>query len=215
MWCAYSSRPPYAQGRLFCRAHGRGNRITAGRRLRDYRGTAAGIRPLYRDGAADTRGLVRLLAPFNFRPDYGHFHCRFCHGKVSSSSQRIDGSQEFIGQGLANIVGSFFSSYASSGSFTRSGLNYDAGAVTPLSAVFAAIALAIIVLLVAPLAAHLPIAAMAGILLLVAYRLIDFRHIKTILRSSKSEAVVLLVTFFSTLFIELEFAIYVGVMTYW
>lgn len=132
---------------------------------------------------------------------------------ASRSGQRIDGSQEFIGQGVANIVGSFFSSYASSGSFTRSGLNFAAGAVTPLSAVFAALSLAIIVLLIAPLAAHLPIAAMAGILLLVAYRLIDFHHIKTIVRSGKSETAVLLVTFLSTLFVELEFAIYVGVMT--
>lgn len=132
---------------------------------------------------------------------------------ASRSGQRIDGSQEFVGQGVANVIGSFFSSYASSGSFTRSGLNYTAGAVTPLSAVFAAVSLAVIVLLVAPLAAHLPIAAMAGILLLVAYRLIDFHHIKTIFRSSKGETAVLLVTFLATLFIELEFAIYVGVMT--
>lgn len=132
---------------------------------------------------------------------------------ASRSGQRIDGSQEFVGQGVSNIVGSFFSSYASSGSFTRSGLNFTAGAITPLAAVFAAVALAVIVLLVAPLAAHLPIAAMAGILLLVAYRLIDFHHIKTIVRSSRGETAVLMVTFLSTLFIELEFAIYVGVMT--
>lgn len=130
----------------------------------------------------------------------------------SRSGQRINGSQEFVGQGLANIVGSFFSSYASSGSFTRSGLNYSAGAVTPLSAVFAAVALALIVLLVAPLAAYLPIPAMAAILLVVAYRLIDVHHITTILRTSKRETTVLLTTFFATLFVELEFAIYVGVM---
>ncbi len=130
----------------------------------------------------------------------------------SRSGQRIDGSQEFIGQGLANIVGSFFSSYASSGSFTRSGLNYAAGAVTPLSAVFAAVALALIVLLVAPLAAYLPIPAMAAILLVVAWRLIDFHHIAIILRTSKRETAVLTTTFFATLFVELEFAIYVGVM---
>lgn len=128
------------------------------------------------------------------------------------SGQRIDGSQEFIGQGLANVVGSFFSCYASSGSFTRSGINYTAGAVTPMAAIFAAISLAIIVLLIAPLAAHLPIAAMAGILLIVAYRLIDFHHIANILRTSKRETAVLLTTFLATLFVELEFAIYVGVM---
>ncbi|HYA37049.1 MAG TPA: SulP family inorganic anion transporter [Candidatus Methylomirabilis sp.] len=128
------------------------------------------------------------------------------------SGQRIDGNQEFIGQGLANIVGSFFSSYASSGSFTRSGINYTAGAVTPMAAILAAVSLALIVLVVAPLAAHLPIAAMAGILLIVAYRLIDFHHIANILRTSKRESAVLLTTFFATLFVELEFAIYVGVM---
>ena len=128
------------------------------------------------------------------------------------SGQRVDGNQEFIGQGLANIVGSFFSSYASSGSFTRSGINYTAGAVTPMAGIFAAIALALIVLIIAPLAAHLPIAAMAGILLIVAYRLIDFHHIANILRTSKREAAVLLTTFLATLFVELEFAIYVGVM---
>ncbi len=131
---------------------------------------------------------------------------------ASKSGQRIDGSQEFIGQGMANVVGSFFSSYASSGSFTRSGVNYTAGAVTPLSGVFAALALALIVLLVAPLAAHLPIAAMAAVLLVVAWRLIDFHHIKAILTTSKRETSVLLTTFFATLFVELEFAIYVGVM---
>ncbi len=131
---------------------------------------------------------------------------------ASKSGQRINGSQEFTGQGLANIVGSFFSSYASSGSFTRSGLNYTAGAVTPMAAIFAAVSLAIVVLLVAPLAAHLPIAAMSAVLLVVAYRLIDMHHIKTILQTSKREAAVLITTFLATLFVELEFAIYVGVM---
>ena len=131
---------------------------------------------------------------------------------AAKSGQRINGNQEFIGQGTANMVGSFFSCYASSGSFTRTGLNYTAGAVTPMAAVFAAAALALIVLLVAPLAAYLPIGAMAAVLLVVAYRLIDFHHIKTILGTSKRETSVLAVTFFATLFVELEFAIYVGVL---
>jgi SulP family sulfate permease len=128
------------------------------------------------------------------------------------SGQRINGNQEFIGQGLANLMGSFFSSYASSGSFTRTGVNYTAGAVTPLAAVSAAISLAVIVLLIAPLTAYLPVAAMAGILLIVAYRLIDMHHIRNIVRTSKRETAVLLTTFLATLFVQLEFAIYVGVM---
>jgi len=128
------------------------------------------------------------------------------------SNQRINGNQEFIGQGLSNLVGSFFSSYASSGSFNRSGLNHAAGAKTPLASVFAAIFLALTLLLVAPLAAYLPIPAMAGILFLVAWGLIDFHHIGEILRTSRQESVVLIVTLLATLFVELEFAIYVGVM---
>ncbi|MCK9420490.1 MAG: SulP family inorganic anion transporter [Nitrospirae bacterium] len=131
---------------------------------------------------------------------------------ATRSHQRIDSNQEFIGQGLSNVMGSFFSSYASSGSFTRTGLNYEAGAKTPMSGVYSAVALAVILLLIAPLTAYLPIASMAGILLLVAYNLIDFRHLRAIIRTSPSEAAVLAVTFFSTLLVELEFAIYVGVI---
>ena len=131
---------------------------------------------------------------------------------ANKSNQRIDASQEFIGQGLSNIVGSFFSSYAGSGSFTRSGLNFEAGARTQMSAIFAAILLMGIVLLIAPLTAYLPIAAMGGIILLVAYNLIDFHSIRNTLGFSKSESTILLTTFFSTLFLELEFAIYLGIL---
>ena len=131
---------------------------------------------------------------------------------AAKSHQRIDSSQEFVGQGLSNIIGSFLSSYAGSGSFTRSGVNYAAGAQTPLSAIFAAIFLMGVVLMVAPLAAYLPLAAMGGVILVVAMNLIDMTQIKHVLVSSKSETTILLTTFFSTLFLELEFAIYMGVL---
>ncbi len=131
---------------------------------------------------------------------------------ATRSHQRIDGNQEFIGQGLSNIVGSFFSSYAGSGSFTRSGVNYEAGAKTPMAGIFSAVFLALILLFIAPLTAYLPIPAMGGIILLAGYNLIDFEHIKGILKASKSETAILLVTFLSTLFFALEFAIYIGVI---
>jgi len=131
---------------------------------------------------------------------------------ATKSQQRINSSQEFVGQGLSNVVGSFFSSYAGSGSFTRSGINYNAGARTPLSAIFAALFLMLIVLLVAPLMAYLPIAAMGGVILIVAYKLIDFHHIMQALKYSRSEAAVFLTTFGATLLLELEFAIYLGVL---
>jgi len=131
---------------------------------------------------------------------------------ATKSNQRIHANQEFIGQGLSNLIGSFMSSYAGSGSFTRSGINYEAGAKTPLSAIFAAIMLMLIVLLIAPLTAYLPVAAMGGVILIVAYNLIDFHHIKEILGNSKSESAILITTFLATLFLELEFAIYLGVL---
>ncbi|HTY04565.1 MAG TPA: sulfate permease [Rhodocyclaceae bacterium] len=126
------------------------------------------------------------------------------------SEQRIDGNQEFIGQGLSNIVGAFFSAYASSGSFNRSGVNYEAGARTPLASIFASVFLVVVLLLVAPLAAFLPNAAMAGILFLVAWGLIDFHHISHITHTSRAETVILVVTLVGTLF-NLEMGIFLGV----
>ncbi len=130
---------------------------------------------------------------------------------AAKSGQVIDANQEFIGQGLANIVGSFFSCYVGSGSFTRSGLNYEAGARTPMAAIFSAVFLLLIMLLVAPLIAYIPTAAMAGVIMLVGYNLIDFRFLRTVLRASKRQSAVLLITFLATLFFDLDYAIYVGV----
>ena len=128
------------------------------------------------------------------------------------SEQRIDGNQEFIGQGLSNLLGSFFSGYASSGSFNRSGVNYESGAQTPLAAVFSALFLLGIVLLVAPLAAWLPTAAMGAILFLVAWGLIDFHGIREIWAFGRAETTVFLVTFLGTL-VELEKGIFLGIIT--
>jgi SulP family sulfate permease len=127
------------------------------------------------------------------------------------SEQRIDGNQEFVGQGLSNLVGSFFSSYASCGSFNRSGVNYAAGARTPMATVYASVFLVLVLLLVAPLASYLPTAAMAGILFLVAWGLIDFHHIASIGKTSLSETVVLWVTLLGTL-VDLEKGIFFGIL---
>ena len=127
------------------------------------------------------------------------------------SGQKIDSNQEVVGQGLSNLVGSFFSGYPSSGSFTRSGLNYDAGAKTPLAAVFASVFLMIILALIARWITYLPMAAMAGILFLVAWGLIDRKEIAAIFRGPRHEQVVLLVTFVATLVVQLEYAVFIGI----
>lgn len=131
---------------------------------------------------------------------------------ADKSGQSLDGNQEFIGQGLSNIVGSFFSSYVATGSFNRSGMNYEAGAQTPLAAIFAGLFLMPIVFLMAPLTVYLPNAAMAAILFLVAWRLIDCKHIVKIARTSRTETIILGSTFAATLFLELQFAILLGIL---
>jgi SulP family sulfate permease len=127
------------------------------------------------------------------------------------SGQRIDANQEFIGQGLSNVAASFFSGYPSSASFNRSGLNYEAGARTPLAAAFSAPLLIALTFAVAPLLAHLPLASMAALLFMVAWGLFDFASIRAILRASRSESAVLGFTFAATLLMNLEMAILVGV----
>jgi sulfate permease, SulP family len=128
------------------------------------------------------------------------------------SGQRIDGNQEFIGQGLGNIVGAFTSSYPTSGSFNRTGANYEAGARTPLACVCSAILLLVILLLVRPLASFLPVASMAAVLFIVAWGLIDMRSIRRVWRTSRADGLTLAVTFIATLTIRLEVAILVGVL---
>lgn len=128
------------------------------------------------------------------------------------SGQLIDGNQEFIGQGLSNIAGSFFSGYVATGSFNRTSLNYQAGAKTPMSAMIAGFLEIFIVLAIAPLVAYLPNAAMAGILFIVAWGLIDFGAIKHIFSSTHSERAIFLTTFLSALFLDLEFAILAGIL---
>jgi len=125
--------------------------------------------------------------------------------------QKLNTNQEFVSQGISNVVSSFFSCYTSSASFTRSSINYLAGAKTPISAIISAIGLMIIVLLFADYASFLPKPAMGGIILLVGYNLIDFDHIKIIFKSSKKELIVFGVTFLGTLFLELEEALVAGI----
>ncbi|MEW6132601.1 MAG: SulP family inorganic anion transporter [Pseudomonadota bacterium] len=131
---------------------------------------------------------------------------------AARSGQHVDGNQEFVGQGLSNLAGAFFSGYVATGSFNRSGVNFAAGAKTPIAAMLAGVFLLVLVLFVAPWAQYLPNAAMAGILFLVAWGLIDFEEIRHVLKTSRTESAIMLATFASTLFLTLEEAIIIGVL---
>lgn len=128
------------------------------------------------------------------------------------SHQKLNSNQEFIGQGLSNLISSFFSSYVSSGSFSRSGVNYQSGAKTPFAGIIASVGLLLVVLFFANYASYLAKPAMGGIILLVGYNLIDFSRIKEIVKSSKREFIVLTVTLLGTLFLDLETALFSGIL---
>ena len=125
----------------------------------------------------------------------------------------FNANQEFIGQGLANVAGSFFSAYPSSGSFNRTGVNLAAGAKTPLAALCAAVFLIIILAFVSPLAKHIPYVVIASLLLLVAWKLIDLKQIRHEFRMGKKEWVPMVITAIGTVTIALEWAILIGIFS--
>jgi len=123
----------------------------------------------------------------------------------------FNANQEFIGQGLANVAGSFFSAYPSSGSFNRSGVNIAANAQTPLSAISAAVFLIIILAFISPLAEYLPYAVIAALLLSVAWNLIDLGNIKKEFKSGPQEWIPMLITGIGTITVSLEWAVLAGI----
>ena len=129
---------------------------------------------------------------------------------AARSGQRIDANREFLGQGLSNIVGAFSSSYIACGSLNRSMPNYEAGARTPLAAVFAALLLVLLVALAAPLLAHIAMPAIAALLLLVAAGLLDLERWRRLWRVARDEFAIAFATLAATLTMRLEVAILLG-----
>jgi SulP family sulfate permease len=131
---------------------------------------------------------------------------------ASQSGQRLDSNQEFVGQGLSNIAAGFFSGYPCSGSFTRSAVNYDAGGQTRMASLLSGVFVLIAMLVLAPFAAYVPRAALAGVLILTAYSMIQRDEIARIWRGARADAVIMVVTFLATLFLDLEFAVLGGIL---
>ena len=131
---------------------------------------------------------------------------------ASQTRQRLDSDQEFIGQGLANIACGFFSGYTCSGSFTRSVVNFQAGAKTGLSNVFCGLFVLFIILAFGSFAAYIPLPALAGVVIVVALRLIDLKEMKRIWLSKRGDRVIMIATLLSTLLLPLTFAVLVGIL---
>ncbi len=131
---------------------------------------------------------------------------------ASQTGQRLNSNQEFIGQGLANIASGFFSGYAGGGSFTRSAVNHAAGARTSMASAFSGLFVLIGTLLLAPLAAYVPRAALAGVLIVIAYGMIDRKEIARIWKAAPGDVLIMVITFAGTCLLPLQFAVLGGML---
>lgn len=118
---------------------------------------------------------------------------------AAKTKQRLDPNQELIGQGLANLVGSFSQSFPVSGSFSRSAVNFNAGAVTGMSSVFTALIVLVTLLLLTPLLYHLPQAVLAAIIIMAVVGLVDVEGVKHAWQANKHDGAAAVVTFIATL----------------
>ena len=118
---------------------------------------------------------------------------------ATKTKQRLDVNQELIGQGLSNVVSSFFQGYAVSGSFSRSAVNSSAGAVTGFSSVVTAVIVGLTLLWLTPLLYHLPQATLAAIIVMAILHLINFAPIRHAWKVEKHDGVVGALTFVLTL----------------
>ena len=131
---------------------------------------------------------------------------------AAQSGDRLDSNQEFVGQGVASAAAGFFSGYAVSGSFTRTAVNYAAGGRTALANVFSGLWILVAMFLLAPLAVFLPRAALAGVLLITAWTMVDRTEMRRILRTSRGDSAIMLATLAATLLLPLEFAVLSGML---
>lgn len=126
---------------------------------------------------------------------------------------RHDSNQELIGQGIANIFSPLFGGFAATGAIARTATNIRNGATSPLAGIMHSIFLVITVLLLAPLAAYIPLCALAAILFVVAYNMSDVHHMLRLLRTApRADVILLLITFVLTVFADLVIAVNVGVV---
>lgn len=129
------------------------------------------------------------------------------------AATRHDSNQELVGQGLANIVAPLFGGFAATGAIARTATNIRNGGTSPLSGIVHSITLLVILLLLAPLAAHIPLAALAAILFVVAWNMSEARHfIKMVQRAPRADVAILLITFMLTVFMDLVVAVNIGVI---
>jgi sulfate permease, SulP family len=131
---------------------------------------------------------------------------------AAKTGQKLDMNQQCLSEGLANVVGSLFQCFPGSGSLTRSYINHTSGAATQWSGVFSAAGVAAAILFLAPYAAYIPDASLAGVLVLTATRMTDVASLRYHLKATRFDAVILVATALSAILISVEYCILVGVL---
>lgn len=130
---------------------------------------------------------------------------------AGQTGQRFDLSQQCLSEGLANLAGSFFQCIPGSGSLTRSAINHQAGAFSQWSGIWSAAAVLLITLLCAPYARFIPNSALAGILMVTALGMVDWRALPFHLRATRFDAFIVLTTAVAAVGVSIEFCIVIGV----
>src|SRR3954451_11460477 len=130
---------------------------------------------------------------------------------AAQTRQKLDINQQCLSEGVANVVGSLFHCFPGSGSLTRSTINQQAGGRTQWSGVIAAAAVALTVVLFAPYAFYIPKSGLAGILMLSSWRLLDRHHLLYYLRTTRFDALIVILTAISAVAVSVEFCVLIGV----
>ncbi|QDT52927.1 putative sulfate transporter [Caulifigura coniformis] len=130
---------------------------------------------------------------------------------ASQTGQKLDVNQQCLSEAVANTAGSFFQCYPGSGSLTRSVVNKEAGAQTQWSGVISAVAVALTILFLAPLAYYIPRAGLAGILMISAYRLVEWDQLGFYIGATRFDAIIVTATAVSAVAISIEFCVLIGI----
>lgn len=163
--------------------------------------------PLDFDTISSLLGPAVVIALVSFAETYSV-------GKAISSQtkQKVDVNQEFIGQGLANLIGSFFQSYPVSGSFSRTAINFSTGAKTGISSVIASLSVVLALLFLTPLFTYIPKAALAALVISAVLMLFHPKEVFALWKMNRHDGIVAVTVFVIALIIKPDYALLIGVM---
>ena len=132
--------------------------------------------------------------------------------QVKHRDYKVIPNQELIALGLANVLGSFFQSYPTTGGFSRTAVNDQAGAKSGLASIFSALLIVITLLFLTPLFYNLPKAILASVIMVAVFGLIDYKEVIHLWKSNRTDFFLLIITFFATLILGIEKGIALGVI---